>query len=428
MHQKTNSQEIYERLCEVIPGGVNSPVRACQGLISPPVIAARGEKDQLFDVDGNAYIDYCGSWGPLIHGHGHPAILDAVSKQMKLGMTFGLTTEVEERLARKVVELVDSVEKVRFVSSGTEATMSAVRLARGFTGKELILKFTGHYHGHADFFLVQAGSALASLNATSTSKGIPEAIVHHSVSLRFNDVAEVQAFIRTHGHDLAAVILEPVAGNMGVVPANEKFMEMLRTETANAGALLIFDEVMTGFRLGKQGAQSIYKEKPDLTCFGKVIGGGLPAAAFGGRADIMDCLSPLGSVFQAGTLSGNPLAMAAGYVALSLLEEPGYFEELERKTRLITDPVKEHIKKSGLSASLQQIGSMFTLFFGVDSVKNMDDAKKGDHNKFKAFFIAMLEEGIYMPPSAFESWFVSMAHTDEHLERTRNAIIKHLIS
>lgn len=412
----------FQKLCSVIPGGVNSPVRACRGLLDEPIIAERGEADLIQDIDGRVFIDYCGSWGALILGHAHPEILEAVAKRMRLGTTFGVSTEIEEKCAREVVKIVDSIESVRFVNSGTEATMSAARLARGYTGRKKIVKFVGHYHGHADFFLVKAGSGVAKL-AESSSAGIPDEIVQHTVCIPFNDIAAAQDAITD---EVAAVILEPIAGNMGCVPAHQEFMTFLRSQTEKVGALLIADEVMTGFRVALKGAQSLYGVTPDLTCLGKVVGGGFNAAAFGGRKEIMEFLAPNGPVYQAGTLSGNPLAMEAGYQTLLRIQEKGFYEELQRKTDLITKPVKAFIKQHNLPAALQEAGSMFTLFFGPQEVNSFDDTKKFNPQQFKEFFCHMLECGIYIPPSQYEAWFVSMAHTDEHLTQTKDAAINWL--
>lgn len=428
MHKRTFSHEIYEKLCEVIPGGVNSPVRSCKGMSQPPMVADYARGDTIYDVDGNGYIDYCCSWGPLIHGHAHPEIIQAAYGRMAMGTSFGVTTPIEEKLARKVVELIDSIDKIRFVSSGTEATMSAARLARGFTKRDLIIKFTGNYHGHADFFLVQAGSGVIGITPTSSSEGIPEDVVKHTVCLPYNDITAFVDFINdpVHQHRVAAVIVEPVACNMGVVPAAPEFLNTLREETAKIGALLIFDEVITGFRLGLTGAQGLYKMKPDLTCFGKIIGGGFPAAAFGGRADIMDLLAPLGPVYQAGTLSGNPVAMEAGLKSIHLLEKEGFYEELEWKTNLITEPVKETIRKHNLAACVQQVGSLFTLFFGRQEVKSMEEGRSLDLAKFAEFFRYMFANGVYIPPWQYEAWFVSAAHEEKNLIKTRDLILKFL--
>ncbi|MEC7839388.1 MAG: glutamate-1-semialdehyde 2,1-aminomutase [Chlamydiota bacterium] len=421
-----NSEKIYKELLEVIPGGVNSPVRSCKNLLDVPFIADRGEGDLLYDIDGNGFIDYCCSWGALIHGHVNPIIISAVQSRMAKGTSFGTATEIEGKISKKVVDMIPSVEKVRFVSSGTEATMSAARLARGYTGRDLIIKFTGCYHGHADFFLVNAGSGVFDLNSTSSSEGIPDEVVKNTISLPYNDIVESRNFIRRYAEQIAAVILEPVAGNMGVVPADQEFIEMLRHETATHNIVLIFDEVMTGFRVTKLGAQQYYGVDADLTCFGKIIGGGFPAAAFGGRADIMDHLAPEGGVYQAGTLSGNPLAMEAGYQALKLLDQQGFYEELESKTNIITQPVNDMIRVNNINATVQQVGSMFTVFFGKKKVRNMEDGKELDSEMFRRFFLHMYENGIYIPPSQYEAFFVSMAHTKEHLEQTRDVILHFL--
>lgn len=427
MHRRTISQTIYEKLCEVIPGGVNSPVRAFKGLDRTPVIAERGAGDLIYDADGNEYIDYCGSWGALILGHAHPAVQDAVLKRISLGTTFGMTTECEERLARKIAGHVPSVEKIRFVSSGTEATMSALRLARGYTNRDLIVKFAGNFHGHNDALLVQAGSGALGQTPTSSSKGIPEDIVRCTVCLPFNDVDACRAFFGSEkAKNAAAVIVEPVCGNLGVVPGTPEFLGILREESQRMGALLIFDEVINGFRLGLSGAQGLYGIQPDLTCFGKIIGGGFPAAAFGGKAEIMDFLAPWGPVYQSGTLSGNPVAMEAGYQTILQLEGPGVYEELERKARLLTDPVVELIQKKDLNAVLQRVGSMFTLFFGQKRVRNMQDALHLDGEDFKRFFGYMLDNGVYIPPAHQEAWFVSTVHSEEHLMQTRELILDYL--
>lgn len=423
MSHTATSQQTFDKLKQVVPGGVNSPVRSFKGLDLAPMVADHGIADQIFDMDGRPYVDYCMSWGALMHGHAHPQIIEAAIERMKKGTSFGVTTEIEEKLARKVVDCMDSIQKIRFVSSGTEATMSAVRLARGFTGRSLVVKFSGHYHGHADFFLVKAGSGVNNLSESS-SAGIPPEVVKHVVSLKFNDMKGVSNFLRQN--EVACVILEPIAGNMGVVPATGEFIQMLREETRKQNALLIFDEVMSGFRAGLQGAQGFYGILPDLTCLGKVVGGGFPVAAFGGRADVMDFLAPDGPVYQAGTLSGNPLAMEGGYQALSMLEEPGFYEEMERKTDLLTKPIAHFLEEHEIPACIQKAGSMFTLFFGKKSVANHDEALTLDLKRFAHFFRHMFANGIYLPPSQFEAWFVSSVHTDEHLLRTRDVVIAYL--
>ena len=337
-----------------------SPIRAFTGLDMTPLIVERGEGDTIWDVDGNAYIDYCASWGPLILGHAHPAVVKRACKRIEQGSSFGIATPYECLLAEKINTHLPTMEKIRFVSSGSEATMSAIRLARGFTGRNTLIKFDGHYHGHVDCLLIEAGSGLTHLPA-ATSSGMPDAVIQHTVCLPFNDLSTCRHYIRHHP-DLAAVILEPIAGNMGVVPADQEFIDMLREETAAIGALLIFDEVITGFRVGLNGAQEYYRVKPDLTCLGKVIGGGYPLAAFGGRKEIMDLIAPLGSVYQAGTLSGNPVAICAGLETLAHIEQVGFYQELERKTRLLTDPIEHYLKHHHIPALLMRVGSMFTLF------------------------------------------------------------------
>lgn len=420
-------ESIWKDLLEVIPSGVNSPARAALGFAPHPIIAQKGERDQMIDVDGKAYIDYIGSWGALIHGHAHPEILSKVYERMALGTTFGMTTPIEEKIARKVTSLVPSIEKIRFVSTGTEATMSAIRLSRGFTGKNKIIKFNGHYHGHVDHLLVKAGSGVFDL-PESSSKGVPYEFIKHTISLPFNDCERALQVFRDPeiSQDIAGVILEPIAGNMGTVPGDREFIHLLREETKKIDALLIFDEVITGFRVHLQGAQALYDVVPDLTCYGKIIGGGFPAAAFGGRKIIMDFLAPLGPVYQAGTLSGNPVAMEAGLQALNLLEKAGFYKELQRKTDLLTEPIQDYLQKRNYPACLQQRGSMFTLFFGKKSVKNMEEANLIDRDKFKKFYQVLLREGILIPPSPFESLFVSQAHTDNHLEKTSQVIINFL--
>lgn len=419
------SQKIYQQMCRVIPGGVNSPVRACKSMGQAPMVVDRAYRDIVVDVDGHEYIDYCGSWGALIHGHAHPVILEAVRKRLEKGTSFGITTPLEGELAHEVVSSIDSVEKIRFVSSGTEATMTVARLARGFTKREIIVKFSGNYHGHADFFLVQAGSGVLEASPTASSAGIPEEIVKHTVSLPYNDIEACQRLFShpDYRNRIAAVILEPIAGNMGVIPADLAFLQFLRKETETIEALLIFDEVITGFRVDAKGAQKLYSIQPDLTCFGKIMGGGFPAAAFGGRQEVMDCLAPLGAVYQAGTLSGNPVAMEAGLQSLRLLQRPGFYDDLQRKTDHLLEPIKAMIKQKNLNACIQQTGSMFTIFFGTKQVRNLQEAMNVDSALFARFFRAMFEQGIYIPPSPHEAWFISDAHEEKHLDRTRDAVL-----
>lgn len=425
----TKSAELFEKLEQVIPGGANSPIRSFKGLEIPPVLAEKGEGDLLTDVNGKTYIDYCLSWGPLILGHAHPKVMERVEKRMKLGTTFGLSTEVEYRLAQKVVDLVPSIDKVRFVSSGTEATMSAVRLARGYTGKNLVIKFTGNYHGHADSFLIKAGSGMIATNREASSAGVPVEMVKYTVSLDYNDIEGLRAFCQSVEvkENLAAIILEPIAGNMGVVPASKAFIDAIFEVCQEHQALVIFDEVISGFRPCTGGAQEMLGVRPDLTCLGKIVGGGFPAAAFGGKEEIMNFLAPLGNVYQAGTLSGNPIAMEAGYQTLCLLEGDGFYEELEEKTRFLTDPITDLIAEKNLNMCLQRAGSLFTLFFGKREVHSFEDVKGLDIPAFNRFLKKMLEEGIYPPPSQYEAWFVSSAHTQAHLLQTRDAILNYLV-
>ena len=420
---RPQSVALFEEAKEHIPGGVNSPVRSFFSLGIPPVVVKEGRGSTITDCDDASYIDFCGSWGALIHGHAHPVIVEAATRQIRKGSTFGITTEIEGKIAGHICKTVPSLEKIRFVSSGTEATMSAIRLARGFTGRDAIIKFSGCYHGHADMLLVQAGSGVAEMNFTSTSQGVPQDAIKHTLVLPFNDIEKCRGVFQALGVKIAAVIVEPIAANMGVVLPEPGFLECLRKETLKYGALLIFDEVISGFRVGLQGAQGLYGITPDLTCFGKIIGGGFPAAAFGGRRKIMDRLAPLGEVYQAGTLSGNPVAMEAGLAALTLLESPSFYPQLEEKTRLLTDPIKELIKKKDLNLSLQQVGSMFTLFFGARCVKNFI---KLDLIQFKKFILHLLEKGIYFSPAQYEANFISAAHTSEQLIYTRDVILDYL--
>lgn len=419
MLQREKSQSIYQSSCAVIPGGVNSPARACLDVGISPMIVERGEGDTIWDVDGHSYLDFCGSWGALILGHCNPSVQRAVFQQMAKGTTFGITTKSEQELAAQLIQSVPSLEKVRFVSSGTEATMSAIRLARGYTGRSLIVKFSGHYHGHSDCLLIQAGSGVSTLPMAS-SLGVPEDLIRHTVVLPFNDSEGVQQFFKAHGDALAAVIVEPIAGNMGVVPGDRSFLHLLRQETEKCGAVLIFDEVITGFRVGLSGAQGLYEIDPDLSCFGKIIGGGFPAAAFGGRNEIMNCLAPLGGVYQAGTLSGNPVAMEAGIATLQAVQQPGFYEQLQAKTDRFIAPLRQALGKQGC---VQQVGSMFTLFFGPEKVRGKSDLEGIDQTIFKEFFAYLFERGIYIPPSPFEAWFISAAHTEDHLAYAQQVIL-----
>ena len=414
MPNRVRSQEIFQASCQVIPGGVNSPVRAFPGLEMTPLIAARGQGATVWDADGHSYIDYCCSWGALILGHCHPAVVQAAQQQMEMGAGFGMATPMELNLAKKICHHLPSIEKIRFVSSGTEATMSAIRLARGYTGKDKIIKFEGHYHGHSDGLLVRAGSGVVQLNPEASSKGVPSDFVRHTICLPFNNIGVVRDFIRRYD-DIGAVIVEPIAGNMGLVPADRDFIGMLREETEKKGIVLIFDEVITGFRVGVQGAQGYYEITPDLTSLGKIVGGGFPAAAFGGKAQIMNHLAPLGEVYQAGTLSGHPVAMRAGLAALEELEKPRFYEILEQKTSRLAEALRKMMRDRKIQGCVNQIGSMFTPFFGASEVRSKIAL---DQQLYGQFFKHLFQHGIYLAPSPYETNFVSSAHTDEQITRT----------
>jgi len=419
MPDRLKSRDIFQASCAVIPGGVNSPTRAFPGLDMTPLIAARGQGAVVWDADGHAYIDYCCSWGALILGHCDPAVVEAATDQMRQGAGFGMATPIELAIAQKICQHLPSIDKIRFVSSGTEATMSAIRLARGYTGKDKIIKFDGHYHGHSDGLLLRAGSAVVQINPEASSKGVPSDFVRHTICLPFNDLEVARDFIRSRD-DIATVILEPVAGNMGLVPADPDFLAMLREETEKKGIVLIFDEVISGFRVGLQGAQGLYKITPDLTCLGKIIGGGFPAAAFGGKTAIMDHLAPLGEVYQAGTLSGHPVAMRAGLAALEQLEQPGFYERLEQKTMILADTLRQMMRDKKVSGCVNQIGSMFTPFFGPTQMRQKTVLNQ---ELYCQFFKQLFQRGIYMAPSPYEANFISSAHTDEQLEMTRQACL-----
>ena len=408
------SQAIFERAKQVIPGGVNSPVRACRSVGVDPVFVSQGDGSTITDVDGNNYIDLIGSWGPLILGHAQREILDAIGEAMSDGTTFGAPTEIEVQFAETIRDIYPSMQMVRAVSSGTEATMSALRLARGFTGRAKLVKTDGGYHGHADCLLVAAGSGAATLGIPG-SAGVPEGAARDTIVVPYNDLPSVERACAAG--DVAAVIIEPVAGNMGLVLPAPGYLDGLRAITAKHGTLLIFDEVITGFRVAYGGAQSLYNITPDLTCLGKIVGGGLPAACFGGRADIMQKLAPLGPVYQAGTLSGNPLALAAGLKAIEILGRPGYYDRLTETGRRLGDGLAKAAADAGVTVCVNQLGSMATMFFAKGPVTDYATAKTSDTAKFGAFFRSMRESGVFLPPSQFEAMFVSLAHSDDDLDK-----------
>ncbi|MGE0060020.1 MAG: glutamate-1-semialdehyde 2,1-aminomutase [Dehalococcoidia bacterium] len=419
------SREVFAAAQALLPGGVDSPVRSFRGVGGDPVIIASGNGSRLIDVDGNSYIDFCSSWGPLILGHANGEVVEAVRAAASRGLSYGAATEAEVDLARLVCESVPSMEMVRFVNSGTEATMSAIRLARGFTGRDKIVKFEGCYHGHADGLLVQAGSGVATLSLPD-SAGVPASYAAETLVVPYNDVKALRALFANQGSAIAAVIVEPVAANMGVVPPEPEFLDALRSITTEAGALLIFDEVITGFRVGLGGYQAACGISPDLTCLGKIVGGGMPVGAYGGRAEIMSMVAPLGPVYQAGTLAGNPLAMAAGIATLTQLQRPGFYEALEAKTIRVTDALASATAELGIPAQINRVASMFTLFFSETPVHNYADARKADSARYARFFHALLDEGVYFPPSQFEAAFISAAHTDRDLSTVIQATRKAL--
>jgi len=416
----TQSEELFARAQRLIPGGVNSPVRAFKAVGGTPLFIRKAEGSRIWDADGKSYIDYVGSWGPMILGHAFPPIVEAVQKAAALGTSYGAPCAAEVELAERVVRLVPSIEKVRFVSSGTEATMSALRVARGFTGRRKILKFEGCYHGHSDNLLVAAGSGVATLGIPG-SPGVPEGTVADTLVAPYNDTAAVEKVVDAHGGDLAAVIVEPVAGNMGLVAPREGYLDALRAITKRVGAVLIFDEVMTGFRLALGGAQQIYGVAPDLTCLGKIIGGGLPVAAYGGRTEIMDQVAPVGPVYQAGTLSGNPLAMAAGCAALDALQQHGTYERLDALSVRLQVGLARAAQAAGVMLTVNRAGSMITPFFCRGPVTDFASAKASDTALFGRFFHAMLDRGISLPPAQFEAAFVSLAHSERDVDETVKA-------
>ncbi|HET7871922.1 MAG TPA: glutamate-1-semialdehyde 2,1-aminomutase [Terriglobales bacterium] len=418
---RERSKQLHQRAAKVIPGGVNSPVRAFKSVGGDPPYVTHGRGAHLWDADGHEYIDYVGSWGPLILGHAFPAVVEAVEKANRDGASFGACTPVEAEVAEEVIDAFPSVEKVRFVSSGTEATMSAIRLARAFTNRKYIIKFEGCYHGHADSLLVKAGSGVATLGIPGSAGVLPEQ-AQFTLALPFNNQQAAEEAFNKFKDQIASVIVEPVVGNMGCVPPQRGYLEFLRQITAKHGTVLIFDEVMTGFRVARGGAQELYKIKPDLTTMGKIIGGGLPVGAYGGRAEIMDKVAPVGPVYQAGTLSGNPLAMAAGLATLQhLRQHPEIYRQLEQKSSALVEGVLALAKKAGVALCANRVGSMFTWFFQPGPVTDWDSAARSETQAFARFHNIMLDRGIYLPPSQFEAMFLSAAHTDGDIHRTIEA-------
>ena len=414
------SMDLFRASREVIPGGVNSPVRSFNAVGGSPIYIAKAKGCQIFDVEGKIYIDYIGSWGPMILGHANGEVMNSVAEQLKDGTSFGLPTGAECTLAEMVCEMVPSVEMLRLVNSGTEATMSALRLARGVTGRERAIKFAGCYHGHVDSLLVEAGSGAATFGVPN-SPGVPERLANLTEVARFNDLKSVEKIVDEYSDEIAAIIVEPVAGNMGVVGPQEGFLQGLRKICDDNGIVLIFDEVMTGFRLSRGGAQELFGVMPDLTTLGKVLGGGVPVGAFGGKKEIMTQISPSGPVYQAGTLSGNPLATAAGIKTLQMLNASGIYETLEHHSGELEAGLRERATAAGVPHRINRVGSMLTLFFTDEDVKDFDGAKKCDTDQFGRFFAAMLNRGVMLPPSQFEAWFVSGAHAEMHVRKTLDA-------
>ena len=423
--QLSKSEALFTEAQKYIPGGVNSPVRSFRAVGGTPPFIARGKGSRVWDVDGNEYIDYLGSWGPLVLGHSHPAVIDALKKTAEGGTSFGAPVEGEIELAKLICGNLPSVEMVRLVSSGTEACMSAIRLARAFTSRNKIIKFAGCYHGHADGLLVKAGSG-ALTHGIPTSAGVPESYASETLVADYNDVESVEKFFLANPTDIAAIIIEPVAGNMGVVPPAPGFLESLRKITQENGALLIFDEVITGFRVGQNGAQGLFGIKPDITTMGKIIGGGLPVGAYGGRKDVMEMVAPLGAMYQAGTLSGNPLAVSAGIVTLTELQKPGTFERLETLAQRLTDGLTNAFQSAEIPSTINRVGSMFTGFFNAGPVTGLAHAEGSDTAMYGRYFHAMQEQGVYIAPSQFEAGFVSTAHTEADIDATIAAAQKAL--
>ena len=417
------SELLFEEAKKYIPGGVNSPVRAFKAVGGTPPFVTSALGSKIYDVDGKEYIDYVSSWGPMIVGHRHPRVIEALQKALTKGLSYGAPTEAEIELARMIVEAVPSIEMVRMVNSGTEATMSAIRLARGYTGRDKIIKFSGCYHGHGDFLLVKAGSGATTLGIPD-SKGVPDDFVRTTITLPFNNLDAVKKAVKAEAPKIAAIILEPVPGNMGVVLPQEGFLRGLQELCHETGIVLIFDEVMSGFRVAWGGAQSLYGVIPDMTCLGKVIGGGLPVGAFGGKKEIMENLAPLGPVYQAGTLSGNPLAVTAGLETLKILAQPGTYETLGKSSDYLVEEAKKLAQKTGVKTHISRVGSMFTLFFASQEVIDYDTALKSDTAAFSRYFHSMLKEGIYLAPSQFEANFISLAHSQKDLDKTLEVMTK----
>ncbi len=417
----THATDLFSHAKKVIPGGVNSPVRSFSGVGGTPVYIDHASGAYIFDSENKCYIDYVGSWGPMVLGHAHPEVIAAVKATAEKGLSFGAPTELETLMAEKVCELMPSIELVRMVSSGTEATMSAIRLARGYTGRDIIVKFEGCYHGHSDSLLVKAGSG-ALTQGVPSSAGVPAALAAQTVTLTYNDSEMVKQTFAEIGEKIACIIVEPVAGNMNCIPPEAGFLETLRAVCDQYGSVLIFDEVMTGFRVALGGAQELFHLKPDLTTLGKVIGGGMPVGAFGGKREIMECIAPLGSVYQAGTLSGNPVAMAAGLKTLELISAPDFYQQLSDKTKNFVLAMQERAKHAGIAMSVNYVGGMFGLFFSEEEkISRFSQVMQCDQALFKRFFHAMLAEGVYLAPSAFEAGFVSAAHSDKDLTQTLDA-------
>lgn len=411
------SKKLFEEARLYIPGGVNSPVRAWKAVGGDPLFVQRGKGCRITDVEGNEFIDYVASWGPLIAGHAHPIVIQAVEKAIRNGTSFGAPTTKEIQLAKEITTAIPGVEKVRLVSSGTEATMTALRLARGYTGRDKVVKFSGCYHGHHDGLLVKAGSGAMTFS-TPDSEGVPEAFSQETLVAEYNDLASVQAQFDLYPDKIAAIIVEPVPGNMGVITPEEGFLEGLREVTRSCGAVLIFDEVMTGFRLGYSGAQGVYGVTSDLTCLGKVVGGGMPLAALGGKAEILDLLAPTGGVYQAGTLSGNPVAVTAGIETMKLVKAPGAYEKLTEMGTMLADGLRSVLRQTRTEGCVNQIGSMLTVFFGIEKARDYNTVRHCNVDRFGTFFRGMIDQGVYLPPSQFESAFVSLAHGEDEVEQT----------